>query len=118
MTAVTLSLFRFGSLSAKLWVLGQMAVARPEMAWMQDAQFWKLCGSGTGEGFTPKPNWSVWAILVAWPDLDAARDRVANAPVFRSRRGRAVEDWTIYLSPGIGARPMVGATAVCRDRHH
>ena len=22
----------------------------------------KLCGSGTGEGFTPRPNWQVWAV--------------------------------------------------------
>ena len=99
MTTVTLSLFRFGSLSGRLWVLGQMAVARRDMARMSEAQFWRLCGSGTGEGFTPKPNWSVWAILVAWPDLDTARDRVVNAPVFRRWRGRATEDSTIYLSP-------------------
>lgn len=99
MATVTLSLFRFGSLGARLWVLGQMATARPALARMAGAEFWKLCGSGTGEGFTPRPNWSVWAILVAWRDVAAARDGVANAPVFRRWRGRAVEDWTIYMTP-------------------
>jgi len=114
MTTVTLTLFRFGSLARRLWILTQMATARPEMARMPDALFWKLCGSGTGEGFTPRPNWSVWAILVAWPDLATARDRVADAPVYRRWRDRAVEDWTIYLSPASvrgqwsGQQPFAG----------
>lgn len=114
MTIVTLTLFRFGSLAARLWVLAQMATARPEMARMPEARFWKLCGSGSGEGFTPKPNWSVWAILVAWPDIATARDRVTHAPVFRRWRGRAVEDWTIYLAPASvrgewsGRQPFAG----------
>ena len=100
MTTVTLTLFRFGSLTSRLWVLGQMALARPAMARMAGARFWKLCGTGTGEGFTPRPNWSVWAILVAWPDEAAARDGVANGTVYCRWRGRAVEDWTIYMAPG------------------
>ncbi|MGQ0566216.1 MAG: hypothetical protein ACT4OK_14270, partial [Gemmobacter sp.] len=99
MTTVTLTLFRFPSVARRLWVFGQMALARPAMARMPEARFWKLCGSGTGEGFTPRPNWSVWAILVAWPDLDTARDRVAHAPVFRRWRARADESWTIYMAP-------------------
>ena len=99
MTTVTLTLFRFGSVASRLWVLGQMALARPAMAGMAGPRFWKLCGSGTGEGFTPKPNWSVWAILVSWPDEAAARDGVANGTVYARWRGRAVENWTIYLTP-------------------
>lgn len=97
MQTVTLSLFRFGTLADRLWVLGQMATARLAFARMPEAGFWKLCGSGTGEGFTPNPNWSVWAILVAWPDAATARRMVAGATVFRRWRARAVEDWTIHL---------------------
>lgn len=97
MQTVTLSLFRFGTLADRLWVLGQMATARLALARMPEAGFWKLCGSGTGEGFTPRPNWSVWAILVAWPDAATARRMVAEAPVYRRWRARAVEDWTIHL---------------------
>ncbi len=114
-TTVTLTLFRFGSLAARLWVLTQMGLARPEMARMPGVQFWKLCGSGTGEGFTPKPNWGVWAILAAWPDLATARTQVEHAPVYRRWRGRSVEDWTIYLSPASvrgqwsGRQPFAGS---------
>ena len=76
-----------------------MGAARISFAAMPDVCFWKLCGSGTGEGFTPKPNWGVWAILAAWPDEATARRNVANAAVYTRWRKRASESWTVYLDP-------------------
>ena len=78
--AVSLSLFRFPSIAARLWVIGQMGAARLAFRKMPEARFWKLCGSGTGEGFTPRPNTAVWAILAVWDDEATARGRVAAAP--------------------------------------
>lgn len=96
---VTLSLYRFTSLPDRLWVLGQMGLARLSFLRMPDVGFWKLCGSGTGEGFTPRPNTRVWAILATWPDAPTARKHVANQPVFRRWQARAAESWTILLEP-------------------
>ena len=102
-TVTTLSLFRFDTPAAKLWVLGQMGLARLSFRMMPDVVFWKLCGSGQGEGFDLRPNLSVWAILTTWPDADTAFDRSQNAPVFRRWRRRARESWTVVLRP-ISAR--------------
>lgn len=66
---------------------------------MPECGFYKLCGSGTGQGFTPKPNWAVWAILATWPDLETAQNRVASAPVFRRWSRRADEVYTMFLTP-------------------
>lgn len=99
MQTVSLSLFRFSTPMARMWVLGQMALARLPGARPARAEFWKLCGSGTGEGFTPRPNWQVWGILAVWPDEAAARADVTDAPVFRRWRARAAEAWTIFLAP-------------------
>lgn len=99
MPTATLSLFRFHGFGPRLWVIGQMALARLALRREGRLQFWKLCGSGTGEGFTPKPNWGVWAILAVWPDETTARDGVADSPVWRRWRGRAVESATVYLAP-------------------
>jgi spheroidene monooxygenase len=99
MPVVSLSLFRFPQKGARIWVLGQMALARISLARMPGLSFWKLCGSGTGEGFTPKPNWQVWAILGVWTDETAARRAIASAPVWGRWRARALESWTIYLDP-------------------
>jgi spheroidene monooxygenase len=96
---VTLSLFRFASWRAQFWVLGQMGAARLAFACMPEVGFYKLCGSGTGQGFTPRPNTAVWAILATWPDAETARHRTQNAPVYQRWHARAAESWTVILEP-------------------
>lgn len=96
---VTLSLFRFDGTAARLWAFAMMGLARLSMSRVPDLSFWKLCGSGTGEGFTPKPNLGVYAILCVWPDRETAETRLAETDLFRRYRARASENWTLYLSP-------------------
>ncbi len=98
MQTVTLSLFRFDTVLARLWVLGQMGAARFVLPQLDGLQFWKLCGSGTGEGFTPRPNWGTWAILCAWDSRDLAEAGLACKP-FASWRARADEGCTLFLEP-------------------
>lgn len=103
MSVVTLSLFRFTSRAARWWVIGQMALAprvlrRESAAGDSGLGFFKLCGSGTGEGFTPRPNWQVWAILAVWQDAAAAQ-RGTTSGVWANWRARAAEDWTLTMAP-------------------
>ncbi len=98
-TIATLSLFRFDGPMNRLWIIGQMGAARLSLRRESRALFWKLCGSGTGEGFTPRPNWGVWAILAVWPDEATARARLAESPVWRAWRARAAESWSILMEP-------------------
>nr|WP_245306304.1 spheroidene monooxygenase [Roseovarius aestuariivivens] len=76
-----------------------MGLARPALARVPDIGFWKLCGSGTGEGFTPIPNTGVYAILATWPDPETARARTEEADIFRRYRARALENYTLFLAP-------------------
>ena len=99
MQTVSLSIFRFDRIRDRAWVLGQMGAARLDFWRMRDVGFWKLCGSGMDEGFTPKPNTAVWAILATWPDEAKARENIANAPVYKRWRRRSDEDWTVFLAP-------------------
>lgn len=98
-SVATLSLFRFDTLGARLWVIGQMALARRRSLWAGRAQFVKLCGTGTGEGFTPKPNWQVWAIFAVWPDEATARAEITTHPVYARWRDTAAANWTVFLAP-------------------
>ncbi len=61
--------------------------------------FWKLCGSGTGEGFTPIPNTGVYAILATWEDLATAQQQTKLGSTFQRYIRRASENWTVFLSP-------------------
>ena len=110
MSCASLSLFRFDSVATRLWVVGQMATARMSLPRTPDIGFWKLCGSGTGEGFTPVPNTAVWAILATWPSEAIARERVATAPVYRKWLAKADESWTVFLEP-LAARGRWGGVA-------
>ena len=96
---VTLSFFRFSSRLGRLWAFAMMGLARPQMQRMDDVAFWKLCGSGTGEGFTPVPNTAVYSILATWPDEETARRQTRTAPVFLKYQTHASESWTVFLSP-------------------
>ncbi|MBW4708307.1 spheroidene monooxygenase [Roseobacter sp. YSTF-M11] len=94
---VSLSFFRFARPTARLWAFAMMAFARRALPKVPGIGFWKLCGSGTGEGFTPVPNTAVYAILASWPDEATARRQTARAGIFTRYRTRAAEDWTIFL---------------------
>lgn len=98
MQTVTLSLFRFDRALARLWVLGQMGAARFVLPHVPGLDFWKLCGSGTGEGFTPKPNWGTWAILCAWQSRELATAGMKQPP-FTTWRAKADETCTLFLEP-------------------
>ncbi len=95
---VSLSFHRFDTVAARLWAFAMMGLARPAMARVPGLQFWKLCGSGTGEGFTPRPNVAVYAILAVWPDAARARAALREGP-FASYARKAGESWTVLLDP-------------------
>lgn len=94
---VSLSFFRFDTVAARAWAFAMMGFARLSLPKVPEIGFWKLCGSGTGEGFTPLPNTAVYAILASWPDEATARQWVAEAPIWQRYRRRAAEDWTVYM---------------------
>lgn len=98
MQTVSLSFFRFPKGFARAWAFMQMGFARWPMSRIPDVGFWKLCGSGVGEGFTPRPNWGVYAILATWPDLATAERMTAEAPVFRRYHDHAEEALSVFLA--------------------
>lgn len=99
MQCTTLSLYRFDRLRDRAWVLGQMALARPALGRLAGLEFVRLCGSGTGEGFTPRPNTAVWAILAVWSEPRHARAALSDAPVLRRWSARATEACTLFMEP-------------------
>ena len=58
---VVISFFRFKGIFQKIWAFSQMGFARNKLKNIKEISFFKLFGSGTGEGFTPYPNTSVYA---------------------------------------------------------
>lgn len=99
MQSVTLSLYRFGPAIPRLWAFAQMGLARPGLARLPGLRFWKLVGSGVGEGFTPIPNTAIYGILCVWDDRQTADATLAQAPVFRRYAAWSEECLTWFLAP-------------------
>ena len=96
---VAISFFRFEGVFQKLWAFSQMGFARKKLKKIKQISFFKLFGSGVGEGFTPYPNTSVYAILSVWNNLGEAENNIEEREIYENYRTHSIENWTIFLSP-------------------
>ena len=94
---VTLSLYRFDTPQHKAWAFVMMGLARLSLRRIPHLNFWKLLGSGTGQGFTPVPNWGVYAILCVWDSAEHGRLAMDNNSIFSRYRARAAHTATLFL---------------------
>ena len=96
---VAISFFRFEGIFQKLWAFSQMGFARKKLKKIKQISFFKLFGSGIGEGFTPYPNTSVYAILSVWNNLGEAENNIEEREIYENYRTHSIENWTVFLSP-------------------
>ena len=107
---VCLSFYKFNALQVRLWAFAMMGLARKQIGSVPDIGFWKLCGSGIGEGFTPVPNTAVYAILTTWPSEEVARRRMSESNIFKSYRKKASENWTVFMTTSSVRGEWAGTT--------
>jgi spheroidene monooxygenase len=96
---VTLSLYRYESLGAKFWAFSRMGFARLMMPRISGLKFWKLMGTGAGDGFSTKPNFGVYTILCVWDDAQSARLAFASKQPFTGNTKRSAAHVHLTLSP-------------------
>ena len=90
-----------------------MGQARFGLKKIKGLEFWKLFGSGTGEGFTPIPNFGVYGLLCVWENETAARNALRNDDLFKKYMYRASHTSTIFMNPvssrgyWSGAQPFI-----------
>jgi spheroidene monooxygenase len=78
-TVVTFSLFGFSTPRQRLWAFSQMGLAKPALRKIPELQFFKLMGTGSGAGFSTRPNFGVYTLLAEWPSMKIARERIDSA---------------------------------------
>ncbi len=99
MTVATFSLFGFATLRKRLWAFSQMGLAKPALRKIPDLRFFKLMGTGSGAGFSTRPNFGVYTLLAEWPSMEVARERIASAGGLEGHRQVADRMATLYLEP-------------------
>lgn len=74
-----------------------MQFAHKDLEGIDGQTFYKLMGSGKGDGFNPFPDWSVYALLQVWENEEAANRFFSTAKIFEEYRQQANEIWRLYL---------------------
>lgn len=97
MQVITLSFFRFAGVSGKLWAFWQMLESRWAFGKLPGIGFHAQMGTGSREGFHPRPNLSVWAVLAVWDSLEDARAALNESRVYRRYKDHSAEHCSVYL---------------------
>lgn len=95
----TLSLFRYPDVLSKMWAFGQMQFSHKEMIKIPGLTFYKLMGSGKDIGFSPLPDWGVYAMLCIWENEEVAQHFFEHTEIFKRYKNHSSEQWTIFMKP-------------------
>ena len=93
----TITLFNLTDASAAVWAFGQMQWGHQHFTKVNGLRFYKLMGSGAGNGFKWHPNWKRYALLAVWEDEKAANDFLATNPFFQKYTAKCNQATTYYL---------------------
>lgn len=96
---VTVSLFRFEGRANRHWAWWQMLLSRWALRRLPGQRFMRQCGAGSAEGFSPLPDFGVYALLASWTDMEAARAQTERSAPYAAYRRRAAQSVTVYLRP-------------------
>ena len=69
------------------------------MSMVKGLRFWKLLGSGKGNGFSLRPDFSRYALLAVWASEAEANHFFNDSSMGQAFREQAFEQWTIWLAP-------------------
>ena len=73
-----------------------MLFAKFHLNRIEGLKFYKLFGSGIGEGFTPMQNTRVYAILTVWDNSE--KEQIGSkSPIIKRYQRWASENWTLNL---------------------
>ena len=119
---VTVTFFRYAGLRECWWAFRQMGLAGEVLAGVEGLEFAKMLGSGSGNGFSLRPNFGVYGLLGVWSREADARRFVGSHPLFGDFRQHAREWWTVFMQTARvhgqwgGSTPFTVATTFDADR--
>jgi hypothetical protein len=82
-------LYLFSFTQNKFWAFKQMGVGFPFLRNVPGLSFFKLLGTGTGQGFSLAPDFSTYGLLTVWEDQASADHFYQNNPLIKSYQEKA-----------------------------
>lgn len=96
---VTTTFFHFNTLENKFWAFQMMGLAHKQLKKVGGLSFYKLMGTGGGEGFSWKPDFSTYCLLCVWKNEKVAKEFLAKNTMAKRYQYLAVEYITFWLNP-------------------
>lgn len=82
----------------KWWAMRQMQAAHTPLKSVPGLSFYKLLGSGGGDGFSILPDLSTYALLAVWKDRPSAKTFFQKDPYSHQAFVNAQHSWTIFMN--------------------
>ena len=93
----TITFFKFRK--NKRWAFAQMGLAPPKLQQNKGLKFFKLMGTGGGNGFSLWPDFGTYAFLGVWDNLKSADDFLTHNPIIKSYYQKSFSIRTIKMIP-------------------
>jgi hypothetical protein len=93
---VTFTLLQYEGIANKWWALGQMGMRKHLFNDVEGLHFYKLLGSGGGNGFSIFPNFGVYALLCVWETEADANIFFEKNENFQKILARKSNTYTLY----------------------
>ncbi len=119
---VTFTLFRLNGWKNRWWGFRQMGLAPEQLAQTQGLSFFKMLGSGAGNGFSILPDFSTYGLLGVWNNPEDARLFFDAHPLFREFMERCDSYQTFFMETiqahgaWDGRQPFQESVAMQADR--
>jgi hypothetical protein len=113
---VTFSLMRFESITQKWWAFAQMGKSRSTLGAIKGLQFYKMVGSGAGNGFSILPNFGVYGLIAVWDSEAYAQSFFQEDLSFQPFKENSIECCHFYCKTATshgawdGANPFIVTT--------
>jgi|SRR5210317_2162245 hypothetical protein len=92
----TLTFFSFKT--NKFWAFKQMGVAPLRLKNSEGLKFYKFLGTGGGQGFSLRPDFSTYAFLGVWDELSSYQTCLQNHPIFKAYQEKATSQRDLVLN--------------------
>lgn len=94
---ITISFFRLSGLPNRFWAMSQMRFGHAKVKGTDGLTFYRLLGSGRGNGFDWRPEWSRYAFLGVWGTEQQATEFFSSNAFFVEYRERSEEVYTLFM---------------------
>ncbi len=98
---VSISFFKFGK-GKKWWAFKNVPVARTLLKENPDLTFAKFMGSGAGRGFSVRPDFNVYCLLLVFKDDKENKQKLLSNAAYQLYANESEVQWNVIMQP-IGA---------------